>query len=146
VKAVLQRVLSARVCVNNTVHSKIGKGAVIFLGVEKQDKEEDVEKLARKIANLRIFEDSTGKMNLSIKDIRGEFLVVSQFTLCADLSGGNRPGFDPAMPPEEAKRLYENFWQRLKDKSQVPVTTGLFGEHMIIELENDGPVTFILST
>jgi D-tyrosyl-tRNA(Tyr) deacylase len=144
VKVVLQRVSYAAVWVEERVCAQIDKGVVIFLGIQKGDTQETLEKVLKKLINLRIFEDSSGKMNLSIKDIKGEFLVVSQFTLCADLSRGNRPSFDPAAGPEEALAFYERFCERLAELTQLGVKKGAFGRRMVVELKNEGPATFIL--
>ena len=115
----------------------------MFIGVEKGDTQTQADFLAKKIANLRIFEDENNKMNLSIQDVKGEILAVSQFTLAADLSRGNRPGFDSAARPEEAKLLYEYFVAQLQTYN-LPVQTGIFQADMKVALTNDGPCTFIL--
>jgi len=141
---VIQRVKNASVIIENTVFSIIGQGILALLGVEKGDTEEQAEFLAEKITNLRIFEDENDKMNLSLQDIQGELLVVSQFTLAGDCKKGKRPGFDKAARPEEAIPLYEKFVE-LARKKKVPVKTGKFGAMMDVSLVNDGPVTFILS-
>ncbi len=143
-KALLQRVLDASVAVEGTERASIGKGLLIFLGVARDDGEAQCEALARKIAGLRIFEDASGRMNLSNEDVGGEYLVVSQFTLCADLSKGKRPGFDPAMKPPESERLYLDFCRRLGTLTGRPVKTGAFGASMTVTLRNDGPATFFL--
>ena len=143
-KAVLQRVLSATVHVDASEVSSIGKGLLLFLGVAKGDGESQVEALARKVAGLRLFEDAQGKMNLSCEEVGGEYLVVSQFTLCADLAKGKRPGFDAAMRPPESERLYVTFCERLAALTGRPVKTGKFGASMIVSLRNDGPATFLL--
>lgn len=142
-KVLLQRVKQASVNVDNLAVGKINKGLLLFVGVEKQDSEGQADFLANKIKNLRIFEDEQGKMNLSIEDVGGEFLVISQFTLVGDTSRGNRPGFDKAARPEEAKRLYEYFVSVLK-KMGFGVETGIFQADMQVELINDGPVTFMI--
>lgn len=142
--AVIQRVSSASVSIGNQLYSEIGYGYVIFLGVCKDDSETETIKLAKKIIDLRINADENDKMNLSIKDIKGEILVVSQFTLCVQLSG-RRPSFTDAKEPKEAERLYNQFIEQLKE-SGVSVKTGKFGARMQISLINDGPVTFIIDT
>jgi D-tyrosyl-tRNA(Tyr) deacylase len=145
-KALLQRVLDASVVIEGSIHSSIGKGLLILLGVAREDGEAQAEALSRKIAGLRVFDDPEGRMNLSNEDAGGEFLVVSQFTLCADLSRGKRPGFDPAMKPPESERLYLKFCERLAALTGRPVKTGQFGASMTVALRNDGPATFFLET
>ena len=142
-KLVVQRVKKASLSVDNKLVSKIGQGLVIFLGIGKGDQEKDTELFAKKIANLRIFEDENGKMNLSVKDIGGEILLVSQFTLYANTSHGNRPSFFEAEEPNRANFLFEKFALELLNLS-VPVKKGVFGADMQIEQHNDGPVTIIL--
>ncbi len=116
------------------------------MGVTKEDTEEDAQILAKKMASLRIFTDENGKMNLSVKDIGGSALVISNFTLCADVRKGTRPSFDPAMPPAEADRLYEYFCKLLSEQEAVAVETGVFGAEMKVSLLNDGPVTLTLDS
>ncbi|TET34163.1 MAG: D-tyrosyl-tRNA(Tyr) deacylase [Planctomycetota bacterium] len=142
-KAVIQRVTKASVSIDGKLVSEIGAGFLVLVGAAKGDTGEQADFLARKISKLRIFEDDAGRMNLSILDKGAEALVVSQFTLCADTSRGNRPGFDPAMPPGDAEPLVEYFVKKLNDAG-VPVKTGVFGAYMNVELANDGPVTIIL--
>ncbi|MEN2986247.1 MAG: D-aminoacyl-tRNA deacylase [Thermodesulfovibrionaceae bacterium] len=142
---VLQRVSKASVEVEGRKVSEIGRGIVLFLGVHKEDSEKDIDYLINKIPNLRIFEDAFGKMNLSLKDIKGEILVVSEFTLTADCKKGLRPSFDTAAPAEQAKKLYEVFVERLK-QTGVPVKEGVFRSFMNVSLINEGPVTFIITT
>ena len=142
-RAVIQRVTEARVSVRDEIVSTIGPGLCILVGVGVNDDENSAEFLASKIGSLRIFEDEQGKMNRSVRDIRGELLVVSQFTLYGDCRKGNRPSFSAAAPPETAKRLYDHFVQRLR-QTELKVATGEFRAHMRIALVNDGPVTLIL--
>ena len=142
--ALLQRVKRSSVKVDDRLISEIGEGLNILLGVLKDDNENDIEKLVKKIVNLRIFNDENGKMNLSVKDIDGEILVVSQFTLAGNVKKGNRPSFDDAMAPDEAKRLYEKFCEDLN--KSVKVKTGIFGAMMEVKIINDGPVTFIMDS
>lgn len=140
----IQRVKKASVTIDNELFSSINAGILVLYGVEKGDEKEKAEKIADKISKLRIFEDENGKMNKSIKDISGEVLVVSQFTLAGNCAKGTRPSFDKAELPEKANEMYEYFIKQLKDKG-LPVKTGVFGAMMDIELINDGPVTFILN-
>ncbi len=142
-KLLLQRVKNASVTVNNELVGQIKQGLLIFIGIVKGDTKQQADYLARKASNLRIFEDKQGKMNLSVKDIKGSALVISQFTLAGDCTQGNRPGFDNAAHPEEAKPLYEYFSAQLKNHG-VPTENGIFQTDMQVSLTNDGPVTFIL--
>jgi D-tyrosyl-tRNA(Tyr) deacylase len=142
-KIVLQRVSSAFVKVNGETVGKIGQGFVVLLGIGEGDNESDCERLAEKIANLRIFRDENDKINLSIKDIDGELLVVSQFTLYADCRKGNRPNFMQAAKPEDAERLYQYFKSICREKVHN-VESGNFGASMQVELVNDGPFTVCL--
>jgi len=142
-KMVLQRVLEAEVRVDGEVIGSIGRGLLVFLGAEATDSEAQAEQLADKMAKLRIFADDEGKSNLSVTDISGEILVVSQFTLCADTKKGNRPSFFAAAPPELANALYEHFVEYCRGKF-VKVETGSFAADMKVMLVNDGPYTIIL--
>ena len=142
-KILVQKVLNASVNVNQQLVSQIDRGFLLFIGVEEGDTHTQADFLTKKIANLRIFEDENNKMNLSIQDVKGEILAVSQFTLAADLSRGNRPGFESAARPEEAKQLYEYFVEQLQTYN-LPVQTGIFQADMKVALVNDGPCTFIL--
>ncbi len=142
-KALIQRVKDASVTIEGDLYSKIGRGILIFLGVEKSDEIENADKLAQKVLNLRIFEDENDKMNLSVSDVKGEILVVSQFTLCGDCKKGTRPSFDNAAKPDKAVKLYEDFVNFLK-LSGLIVQTGKFRAMMDVSLVNDGPVTFMI--
>ena len=142
-KLVIQRVKQASVEVENKIVGRIGKGFLVLLGVGPEDTEETVDFLVQKLIKLRIFEDENGKMNLSLKDIDGELLIVSQFTLYADCSGGNRPSFTNAAKPDKANELYEYFIEECK-KENIKIEHGIFGADMKVELVNDGPVTILL--
>ena len=144
-KAVLQRVAEARVEVDGEIVGKVGRGLLVLLGVEQQDTDRDLAYLADKTLNLRIFEDAAGKMNLSVAEIDGEVLVVSQFTLLGDCRKGRRPGFTRAAEPELADDLYRRFVDRLL-QAGLPVATGTFRAHMQVALINDGPVTMLLDS
>lgn len=143
--AVIQRVTESSVTVNNQIVGTINKGLTVLLGVETGDQNSDVVYLADKIVSLRIFGDSAGKMNLSLSDIQGEMLVISQFTLAGNCSKGRRPSFDKSASPEIAKALYEAFISRLKSLG-IKVETGIFAADMLVEIKNDGPVTFVLNS
>ena len=143
--AVIQRVERCSVSVDNTTVSSIGRGFLILLGVHKDDSDSDIELLARKCSGLRIFTDSDGKMNLSLKDVEGDVIVVSQFTLFGDVRRGLRPYFGDAAPPDKGNACYEKFMRLLADGG-LSVQGGVFGAHMNIDLLNDGPVTIILDT
>ena len=142
-KVLIQRVKRASVTIDNEIYSTINKGILALVGIEKGDTLEEVEKSAKKIANLRIFPDENDKMNKSLLDIQGEMLVVSQFTLCGDCKKGTRPSFDKSAPPEIANKLYEDFVLEI-NKYGINKGTGKFGAMMDVELINDGPVTFMI--
>ena len=144
-KTVIQRVLSASVAVDGNEIGTINQGFLIFLGIEKDDGPEDLDYILHKTVGLRIFKDEQNNMNLSIQDVAGEALVVSQFTLCADTRKGCRPSFINAAPPEIAESTYEKFCTKLQDEN-VPVHTGRFGAMMEVGLTNDGPVTILLDS
>lgn len=142
-RAVLQRVWRGKVSVEGRTVAEIGPGMVILLGIGQQDTEETARALAEKAANLRVFEDEQGKMNLSIRDVGGSAIVVSQFTLYADTRRGRRPSFIDAALPDLARPLVDRFAELLTEQG-VPAQTGEFGAHMLVEIENDGPVTILL--
>ena len=142
-KAVIQRVSSASVSVDGEIKGKIGKGYLVLCGVMDDDTEEDIKTVARKTASLRIFTDENDKMNLDIKDVDGEILAVSQFTLCADVKKGNRPSFVRSGEPLRANEMYELFCDELLKNGVKNVEKGVFGAHMKVELCNDGPVTIL---
>jgi len=144
-RAVVQRVKKAAVEIGGEAVAATGPGLLVLLGVGKDDVEKDAAFLAEKIANLRIFEDSEGKMNLSLKDTGGAALVVSQFTLYGDCRKGRRPSFTDAAPPEKGEALYKTFIDDLRAQG-ITVETGQFGAKMLVKLENDGPVTFIVDS
>ncbi len=144
-KACVQRVRRAAVSVAGEVCGSIGQGMLVLLGVAQDDTQSDAQWLAKKIAGLRIFEDAAGKMNLSLSDVGGSMLVVSQFTLLGDCRHGRRPDFTAAAPPETAQRLYQVFVHTAAQEG-VPVATGRFREQMEVELVNDGPVTLVVES
>jgi D-tyrosyl-tRNA(Tyr) deacylase len=145
VKTLLQRASKASVTVDGEVIGRIGNGLVILLGVAAGDTEKDAKYLADKILGLRIFDDSAGKFNFSVSDVKGELLAVSQFTLIADTKKGRRPSFTEAAPPDEASALFEKFVSYLRE-SNLNVETGRFQTHMLVDIQNDGPVTIMLDT
>ena len=145
-KAVIQRVTRASVTVEGRITGEIKNGFLVLLGVMDGDTEEEMKLLAKKVSEIRIFEDENGKMNLSLDKIGGEVLVVSQFTLCADLSHGRRPSFINSAPPAIANELYEKFCEELRNLGVSKVAQGVFGAEMAVELLNDGPVTIIMNT
>lgn len=144
-RAVVQRTLQSSVSVEKKTIAAVGQGLTVLLGVGQQDTEEDAYYLAEKIINLRIFSDNNGKMNLSLLDIKGELLVVSQFTLFADCRKGRRPSFDGAAPPELARRLYEIFIKQCEQLG-AHVASGKFQSEMLVSLDNNGPVTMLLDS
>lgn len=145
-RVVIQRVTSASVAIDNTIYSEIGNGLIILLGIEESDDNEDINWLCHKIVTLRIFNDANGKMNLSIDDTGGQFLVVSQFTLHASTKKGNRPSYIKAARPDKAIPLYEKFVDILAEVSGKTVMTGVFAADMKVALVNDGPVTIIIDS
>jgi D-tyrosyl-tRNA(Tyr) deacylase len=146
-RALIQRVRESSVSIAGSLHNKINKGLLIFLGVKATDIELDAKYLAQRCADLRIFEDALGKMNLSVKDISGEVLVISQFTLYADTRKGNRPSFTNAAPHENAETLYVSFVEYLaKEIGKEKIKTGIFRSMMDIQLVNDGPVTVMIES
>ena len=144
-KALIQRVTRAEVSIEGKLYSKIGEGCLVLLGIEKGDTERDIAYMGKKVAQLRIFEDASKKMNLSVKDINGEVLVVSQFTLSAQCKKGNRPSFDRAEEQSLAEIIYRKFIDTLKTYD-LRVQTGDFGAYMHVHLVNDGPVTILLDS
>lgn len=144
-KALIQRVTSANVKVDGAITGEIGKGLLVFLAVEKNDTEASIEKLVHKLVHYRIFSDDENKMNLNIQDINGDILIVSQFTLAASTEKGLRPSFSDAASPEKAFKYYNYFVDKIRSAS-IPVSTGIFGKDMKVELINDGPVTFLLNS
>ncbi len=143
--SVIQRCSKAKVDIKNKTVGEIGHGMVVLLGIQKHDSKEDVDYLVKKLSTLRMFNDSDNKMNLSIKDVKGSALVISQFTLCGDTKKGRRPSFFNAETPEKGKSIYDYFLLKLEEES-VPMQSGQFGEMMDVSLINDGPVTFILQS
>jgi D-tyrosyl-tRNA(Tyr) deacylase len=144
-RAVVQRVSSARVIIDEKEYSRIATGLMVLVGVEKDDSISDAESLARRIVELRVFEDDAGKMNRSVAEIGGQILAVSQFTLLGDCRKGRRPSFDPAAPAEMARELYQEFVKQITALG-IPVSTGVFQAMMNVELTNHGPVTFIIDS
>ena len=142
-KVLIQRVKRASVTIDNKLYSKIDKGILALVGIEKGDAIEQVQKMAKKLSGLRIFSDENDKMNLSILDVQGEMLIVSQFTLCGDCKKGTRPSFDKSATPDIANKLYEDFVKEIQNYG-IKTETGVFGAMMDVELINDGPVTFML--
>lgn len=145
-RAVVQRVLEAKVVVNEEVHSKINHGLLVFIGISRKDQKTDISWMADKILNLRIFEDNKGKMNKSLLDIGGDILIVSQFTLYGDCRKGRRPSFTESAPSEDANVLYEEFINYIEEKYSIVPKKGVFQAHMKVDLVNDGPVTLLLDS
>jgi len=145
VRAVVQRVKSGAVLVDEETVGKINEGLVVFLGVGQNDQEVDVDYLVNKVVNLRIFEDDAGKLNLSLKEIKGEILIVSQFTLYGDCRQGRRPSFTEAAAPEVANSLYQLFVKKVLEQG-ISVATGVFQAEMLVKIENDGPVTMLIDS
>ena len=144
-KALLQRVSSSKVEVEGRVVGQINKGLLVFIGIEKKDDIISSDKMIKKILSYRVFSDSDDKMNLSVVDINGDLLIISQFTLAADTKNGTRAGFSTAMPPTEAENLYNYFLEKTKSMGVI-IESGIFGADMKVSLVNDGPVTFLLET
>lgn len=145
-RVVIQRVSQASVTISNKVYAEIKQGYLLLVGIEEADLEEDIEWLAKKIINLRLFSDEAGLMNLSIEDVKGELLVISQFTLFAKTKKGNRPSFIHAAKPEKAIPIYDAFIRQLSLLCSNPIKTGEFGANMQVSLVNDGPVTLIIDS
>lgn len=145
-RAVIQRVTKAHITINRETEKQIGPGLVVLLGIEEEDGNPDIEWLSGKISRLRVFGDEDGVMNLSLVELGGELMIVSQFTLHASIKKGNRPSYIKAAPPEIAIPLYDDFIARLESDLGKPVVTGEFGAYMQIRLTNDGPVTIIMDT
>lgn len=141
-RLVVQRVKNAKVEVDNKIVGQINGGYMVLVGVGPNDTEKEADYLTKKLINLRVFEDENGKMNLGLKDVNGELLLISQFTLYADCSGGNRPSFINAAKPDKANEIYEYFCKKCSES--VPVQKGVFGAHMEVTLQNSGPVTILL--
>ncbi len=145
-RVVIQRVAHAKVCIDGEVHSQIGNGLLVLLGIQPTDGQDDIDYLVQKITHLRIFDDVAGVMNLSVRDVAGEVLVVSQFTLMASTHKGNRPSYIHAAPPAVAEPLYEAFVEQLSTAMEKRVQTGRFGADMQVSLLNDGPVTICIDS
>lgn len=144
-RAVVQRVHTCSVCVENKTVGQIEKGLLVYLGVEKEDTDEDMQYLADKVCGLRIFSDSDGKMNLSVQDIHGQIMVISQFTLCADTRKGKRPSYNNAASPQMGDQYYNRYIDALRARG-IKVETGVFGGKMQVRYTNDGPVTILLDS
>ena len=144
-RAVVQRVSEAKVSVEGNIVGEIQKGLLVFLGVGEEDEALDLDYMVDKVLGLRIFEDDKGKMNLSLMDIKGEILIVSQFTLYGDVRKGKRPSFSASADPDRAEAIYNEFIEKCKEQG-VPTAEGIFGANMSVELENDGPVTILIDS
>jgi D-tyrosyl-tRNA(Tyr) deacylase len=144
-RAIIQRVTKGSVTVDNKVVGRVGKGFVVFLGICHDDTEEDAKYISKKITNMRIFEDEQGKMNLSLSQVNGGVLAISQFTLYGDTKKGNRPSFVGAAPPEHANRLYQHCIELIRE-SGIPTESGIFQAEMLVEIHNDGPVTIFIDS
>lgn len=145
-RVVIQRVAHAKVCIDGEVHSQIGNGLLVLLGIQPTDGQDDIDYLVQKITHLRIFDDAAGVMNLCVRDVAGEVLVVSQFTLMASTRKGNRPSYIHAAPPAVAEPLYEAFVEQLSTAMEKRVQTGRFGADMQVSLLNNGPVTICIDS
>lgn len=145
-RAVVQRVKRTSVTVGGELKGSAGQGFNVLIGVMQGDTDAEAQLLAAKISKLRVFEDENGKMNKSVLDIGGEILVISQFTLCADIKKGNRPSFTDSAPPEEADRLYLAFCEHMREAGVKKVETGVFAADMLVSIDNDGPVTIVMDT
>ena len=145
-RAVVQRVKRTSVTVGGELKGSAGQGFNVLIGVMQGDTDAEAQLLAAKISKLRVFEDENGKMNKSVLDIGGEILVISQFTLCADIKKGNRPSFTDSAPPEEADRLYLAFCEHLREAGVKKVETGVFAADMLVSIDNEGPVTIVMDT
>ena len=145
-RIIIQRVTSASVSIDNKIHNAIGNGLLVLVGFEESDSSDDIQWISKKIVDLRIFSDLEGKMNLSVKEIQGELLVVSQFTLFASTKKGNRPSFIRSAKPDIAIPLYESFLSELALLNSTPIKTGVFGADMQVSLVNDGPVTISIDS
>lgn len=144
-RAVVQRVSSAEVRVDDKMVGRVGKGLLVYLGVGKEDTVSDIEYMAEKVSGLRIFEDENGKMNLSVQDIEGEILAISQFTLYGDVRKGKRPSFSDSAAPDKGEELYNQFISRIQGIG-IRIDKGMFGAHMMVDYVNDGPVTILLDS
>ncbi|MGM0641322.1 MAG: D-aminoacyl-tRNA deacylase [Thermotogota bacterium] len=145
-RAVIQRVIKSKVTVENKINGEINKGFMVLLGIGENDTDKDIEWIANKIINLRVFEDSNDKMNLSLLDVKGELLIVPQFTLYGDCRKGRRPSFGTSANPEKGEKYFQKFISYITNKYNINVQTGKFQSHMIVDIQNDGPVTLLLDS